>query len=78
MLSGYWHSESYCTFCGEELEPRLEGRGLVWAKYMTCSKKKFPHWWNLYRDDKHSNYFVEYSRVIMNYDPFTGTKVKGE
>lgn len=74
MSRAFHNGEQYCTKCGEELDVwkrpsyAYEDEDMV---FMRCPKKK---WWN----SGHNELFLrtEASNTVLNYDPFTGERIK--
>jgi hypothetical protein len=64
----------YCSYCGRDLEVRRR-RSYADASldfvYLRCPKK---HWWNRFHSDLLLK--IETSETVLNYDPFTGERIK--
>lgn len=68
----------FCSYCGEELEELKERSSLnedMLLISLTCPNRK--KWWRL-KLYRHTKQYVrqEVSDTVLNYDPFTGERIK--
>lgn len=78
MVSGRGEGAQYCSFCGRELEVWKQKSAIdknIYFVWLRCPGDK---WYKFWEWDKHRAYIarMEVSETILNYDPFTGERIK--
>lgn len=71
--------KQFCAYCGEGLVKIVEPASDNYSRIsLRCPNKKWDKYSlrAIFKEDLHTEVLIDYEETILNFDPFTGERIK--